>query len=321
MRKIPNLSIGIDVGGSHIEVGVVDSATRKILDSIRRDIDPELHWNEHLAITEELIGELLRRNNLQDFDELKMGIALPGTVSPKMDICYKCPNLPSWRNVEVRAELQERLKRRGINAQVFAVNDVNAATLGEYLYLSTYENLSSDITLLHLAIGTGVGGGLLLNGRLITGSRGLAGEIGHITVDPSPDAPLCGCGNRGCLEAHSSGKAIRRKAKERLGLDREVKELAELAPKIPELKAIFEEAGRYLALAIIAVLYTVDLDMVILSGGVAKAHNLILPALKDELRNRVRMTELDLDKFILLARSEKPHLIGAAMISESLILT
>ena len=268
---------------------------------------------------ESLLGQL-PREYLTYLRSLPVGIALPGNVLPDMRVCHRCPNLPDWLDVNVAEELSRRLRRvlEGVGiseVEVRAVNDVNAATWGEYVHLLKQGLVDEDVHMLHIAIGTGVGGGLILGGKLLVGRRGLAGEIGHITVDPSDEAPLCGCGNRGCLEAHASAKAIRRKVKERLGLDIDVKELAEMARKgAGKAIEIFEEVGRFLGIGIAAINYVVDLDIVVLSGGVSRAFDLLGPALKEELSRRVKMVQVKPDEMIRLAVLEKPHLIGAALL-------
>ena len=149
--------------------------------------------------------------------------------------------------------------------------------------------------LVFYTLGTGVGGGLILNGKLFHGSTGVAGELGHITV--LEDGPVCGCGNKGCLEALASGTAIVRLAKEMLHIFPETVLMDKLDSLTPEVvfacakegdylaREIFREVGTYLGIAIASVLNMLNPDTVVLGGGVAAAHEFFMPSLLQEVEN------------------------------------
>ncbi len=312
--------LGIDLGGSHFEVGLVDIETGAEISSVREKVDPQLHWREHLKDIVEAISKL-SENTPDLFENVsKVGIALPGNVSPRGDICYKCPNLLKWRDVPVSEFLRDLLKQYlKRDFQVVAINDVNAAAIGEYHFNVKVLLNKPPASMLYIAVGTGVGGGIVLNGKLLVGPRGLAGEIGHLPLDSSPDAPICGCGSKGCLETQASAKAITRKASERLGHNYTPRELYNLILKTPDsqeasiAKDIFREAGYFLGLGIIAVSYVVDIDVVVLGGGVMGASEYILPGIYEALDEKFKMYPGDPKDMILLGKLDSPQVLGSAL--------
>ena len=313
------LGIGVDLGGSHYEVGLIDLERGKLVRSLSKEINPDLHWRDHLEEIGEGIRVLLEEGNFRDkFADVfsgSLGIALPGNVSPDGNTCFKCPNLKEWRYVPLARALREILREKlGLDVHVFGVNDVNAAAYAEYK-LSVKDD---SVTMLYVAVGTGVGGGIISKGELIVGARGLAGEIGHLPLDLSPSAPLCGCGARGCLETYASAKGITRESERLLGEPLSPKELYDLAQREDErskiAREIFFKAGYYLGVGIVAVSYVVDLDMVVLGGGVMRGAAFILPGIFSAIEERLKMRELKVEDFVRLGSIDRPQTIGAALI-------
>jgi glucokinase len=201
---------------------------------------------------------------------------------------------------------------KGIGAPVFLLNDARMAALGELHYGWGRGRLSPTFAL--LTLGTGVGGGVVVDGRLRLGTLGSAGELGHLTVDP--DGTRCGCGGRGCLETVASGPAIVGEALRliRSGQATALKasvgdDLSRLDPELIGAAAsagdeaarfLVERAGRALGLAIAGLVLTLHPEGVVLGGGVAAIGDLLYQTIGDELRARVRMFPVD---DVLLAES------------------
>ncbi|MHB8819570.1 MAG: ROK family protein, partial [Bellilinea sp.] len=137
-------------------------------------------------------------------------VAVPGYLDINTGVIFEAPNVPGWIDLPLRDLLEEEFHTR-----VLLGNDANLAAIGEWRYGAGigYDNL------LYLTISTGIGGGAIINGKLMTGARGLAGEFGHFTI--VPNGPLCGCGHRGHLEAVASGTAIAKYVSERIALGAE----------------------------------------------------------------------------------------------------
>lgn len=209
-----------------------------------------------------------------------VGVALPGAVNPRTGIVGIAPNLHGWRDVPIRDLLSERLSR-----PVVAANDVNAAALGEWRYGAGRGHRD----LIYLGIGTGVGGGAIVDGQLLLGQHGLAGEFGHTVVQL--DGPPCHCGGRGCLEAFAAGWAITRDAKQLLdsGMPSLLSDLVAgrdeplsgvhvaLAARQQDGLAleILARAGHALGVAIASFVHLFNPEVVALGGGVIAAGELL----------------------------------------------
>jgi glucokinase len=228
-----------------------------------------------------------------------VGIGVPGLVDREKGITLFLPNLPTqWRGVPAAAVLKEK-----IGCPVFLLNDVRAATLGELVF-----GLGRDVkTMVFFAIGTGIGGGIVVDGGLRLGPLGAAGELGHQTI--LPDGPLCGCGSRGCLEALASGPAIAAEGVRllRSGLAPRLYELVggqagNVTPK--EMTAAAEagdeavrqaivRAADYLGIGVANLVNALHPELVVLGGGVAAIGPLLLDTVRCTVRDRVRMFPVD----------------------------
>ena len=198
----PRFVIGVDLGGTKILSAVVSRRGRIVAQDYRstparRGVKAVIHAitestraaEEKSGVPHALIGGI--------------GLGAPGISNPETGVVYLSPNLPGWRDVPVRDMVAEAAGRR-----VFLINDANAAALGEMHFGAAkgYRNF------VYVTISTGIGGGIILNGRLYTGTAGMAGEIGHMTV--VPDGMRCHCGGSGCWELYASGSALARRAHE-----------------------------------------------------------------------------------------------------------
>jgi glucokinase len=223
-----------------------------------------------------------------------VGIACAGIVSPRSGRLGRSPNLPGWEGLILVDLIQDAF---GGSPAVIA-NDVNAALYGEWRWGAG----RGCNDLIMIALGTGVGGGVILNGRLVTGARDGAGEIGHMVLDPN--GPICTCGNRGCLEAHAGAWALIRRAREIAateaasaafrnlvhegGESLDTEALYRLASRGEQTAVgLFEAAGRSLGQAVANLVNVLDPDRVIIGGGVAQAGDLILTPCRDQVQECV----------------------------------
>lgn len=216
-----------------------------------------------------------------------ISVASAGPLDPETGVILAAPNIPGWTNFPLGKRLVERFK-----VPVFVGNDANLAALGEWRYGAG----QGHHDLIYLTISTGIGGGVISNDQLLLGHRGMAAELGHITV--LPDGPLCPCGQRGHLEALSSGPAIARYVNEKLAEGEAsilapnpnltAHEVAEAANRGDALaKAAFARAGEYLGQALADYLHIFSPSIVILGGGVSKSGPLLFEPLQETLRKRV----------------------------------
>jgi len=197
-QPLSGYRLGIDMGGTKILAAVVDPDGQIVGEAKKKtkpEIGPEGVIGRIVSVANEAVAAAgLRMKNVD-----AAGIGAPSPASPETGVVFNAPNMPGWLDVPLGDVLGQRL-----GLPVVVDNDVNLGTLGEFVYGAG----KGCKSMVGIFVGTGVGGGLILNGQLIRGARYAAGEVGHTII--LPDGPLCGCGKHGCLEALASRTAIER---------------------------------------------------------------------------------------------------------------
>jgi glucokinase len=217
----------------------------------------------------------------------KIVVALPGPLDPETGVIFSAPNIKGWENFAIAPELSARF---GVPVKIG--NDANLAALGEWRFGAG----KGHHNLLYITVSTGIGGGIISDDRLLLGERGLAAEIGHISV--MPDGPLCGCGQRGHLEALASGPAIARFVESELGAGavstlqgrspltaRDVSEAAAQGDALA-IRAL-QTAGTYIGMALANFLHLFNPSVVIFGGGVSFSGDYLLEPVKTTLHQQV----------------------------------
>ncbi|HWX53190.1 MAG TPA: ROK family protein [Verrucomicrobiae bacterium] len=280
-------AIGVDLGGTNLRIAAVHSSG-KVLEKItlgtevaRRDrvIDEMCIAIRDLAARHKAAGALAG-----------MGIGVPGIIDMESGMLRASPNLPGWHDYPVRNEIERRL-----GTPVILENDGNAAALGEKWLgaASAVEDMCM------ITMGTGIGGGIVLQGRIWHGMTGMAAELGHVTVEP--EGVLCGCGSHGCVEQYASASAIKRMAMEAIASGK-APELARAMSEDPEFSAkavyqlalqgdeaarqIFRRAGKSLGMLVADLINIFNLPIYVIGGGVASAWDAFAPAMLEEVRLR-----------------------------------
>jgi len=281
-------AIGVDLGGTNLRIAAVDSGGN-LLQKVTTGAQVAKGRDFVVAEMSEAIRQLSAK--FSSLGELEgIGIGVPGIIDMDTGIVRKSPNLPDWIDYPVREEIERRL-----GTHVVLENDANVAALGEK-WLGAGREVDS---LCMITLGTGVGGGLVLNGKIWRGMTGMAGEVGHMTVEPG--GPPCGCGSRGCIEQFASATAIKRMAVEAIAKDeapelgRAMKEEPEFSSRIvyqmavqgdPAAQQIFREVGTALGITIASLVNVLNLPMYVVGGGVASAWEAFAPSLMEEVRKR-----------------------------------
>lgn len=272
--------ITVDIGGTQLRVALFSglSITPKKVERCPTHEKPA-------SVLDRLIGVI--ESLWPDEEVTAISVACPGPLDPATGIVISTPNIPEWTNFP----LVDLLKNR-FHVPVFIENDANLAALGEWRYGAGQG--SND--LIYLTISTGIGGGVISAGRLLTGSHGLAAELGHITVLQNKN--LCSCGQRGHLEAVSSGPAIARYVKKRISAGRRssltndlnitARNVAAAARQGDALcSEAFEVAGRYLGYAVADMLHIFNPSLLIFGGGVSQSGDLLFTPMKQAIQERV----------------------------------
>ncbi len=289
--------LGLDLGGTNIKwlVAERDETGWRTLDWDRAPTHAELGPDAVVARLAELGAEAISRCP----DVASVGIGVPGLYDPVAGTTRFLVNVPgAWAGKPVAGPVGDAL---GLPAVL--VNDARAFGLAE-LRLGAARGASSMIG---LVLGTGVGGAIAVDGRLLFGHDGTAGEIGHQTIEP--DGPWCGCGNRGCLESFTRADQIAAAC----GTASVEEAVARAEAGDERARDGFAAIGRYLGIGIANLVTTVTPDVVVIGGGVAGAAAFLLPAIETELRVRVRTTALDEVRLVTGELGPWAGAIGAAI--------
>lgn len=285
---MPDFSIGVDLGGTNLRVAAISTAG-EILEKIAIDakvvLGPDHVINEMCRTIEQVSSHYRSGGRL-----LGAGFGIPGIIDLEAGVVRKSANLPGWEDYPVRAEIERRLGIR-----IFLENDAKVAALGEkWLGAGRDVNDMAMITL-----GTGIGGCIVLNGKIFHGMNGMAGEFGHVTIEP--DGVPCGCGSHGCAERYASATAIMRMAREAIASG-DAPELAKASSTDAEFGAraiydlamrgdatarrIFERFGCALGLLLADLVNVLNLEMYVIGGGVSSAWDAFAPSMFAELCER-----------------------------------
>lgn len=306
-------SIGVDLGGTNLRIAAV-SPGGEILEKIALDTEVKEGRERVIADMTGAIRDLQER--MRGARLVGIGIGVPGVINLATGMIRQSPNLPGWNDFPVRDDIERQLK-----APVILENDANAAALGEKWVGAG----KSAAGLCILTLGTGIGGGIILDGRIWHGQDGMGGELGHMTIDPN--GALCGCGNLGCIEAYASATAILRMAHAAIAVGRSpalrkaAEEVGELTAEMIYVTAqqgdrvsreIFELVGRSLGVAIANLINIFNLPLYVLAGGVAHGWDAFEAYLMDEVQKRsvvYRATKTRIERSQLGAEA---GLLGAA---------
>jgi glucokinase len=255
------LTIGVDLGGTQLRVGVVDANGHMVAQK-SGPTDAHLGPEHVIDRMQEWIQSFA-----ESFDIEAVGVGAPGPLDPQQGVIYAPPNLPGWDAVPLVQRLEQRVPYR-----VTLDNDANAAALAEALF-GAGKNADS---VLYITVSTGIGAGIVLNGRIFQGEHGFAGEVGNMII--VPDGPRHAEMNPGCLEAVASGTAIAREGRARINEKCDTKEVFTRAKNGEQAASqIVDEFTTYLSIGLANLLHTLNPADCVVGGGVMQSKDLILP--------------------------------------------
>jgi len=310
--------VGCDLGGTNIKAGLVDIEDGAVLISESTPTDSRKGPDSVLNRMAGLISRLIDQSQVSKDEIGGLGISAPGMINLETNTTLFLPNLFSeWRNIPVGKKMTAQL-----GLEVSMLNDVRAITYGEWAF-GAGQGVDSIAC---FAIGTGVGGGLVVNNQLVLGFGGTAGELGHQTVDLN--GPQCGCGNHGCIEVFASGPAIAAEAARgvRQGWETKIADLIDhdLNKLTPEVvakaanmgddfaKSVWDRAGRYLGIGVANILTCVGVKRVVIGGGVGKAGDLIINPIKKEIKKRVFLMPVEKVEIVPAQLGTDAGIVGMA---------
>jgi glucokinase len=316
--------IGVDLGGTNIVVGVlpIDGGDGEVL-GLRSETTEAQRGAKFVVDRITSMIESARRDVMAAYggkpdDFAGVGIGSPGPLDRKAGIVINTPNL-GWRNFPLRD-----LVSNAVNLPAVLDNDANCATYGEW-WLGVGRNVN---TLVGLTLGTGIGGGIVLNGEIFHGVSDAAGEIGHTTIEAN--GRKCKCGNYGCLEAYASGPAIAARAVEGIeaGADTMLSELVHgrlediTAATVyeavvlgdPYANEVMRETAKFLGAGVANIVNMLNPEMIVIAGGVTKAGDHLFVPLKAEVRRRAFRSALDACQICPATLPGTAGVIGAAAV-------
>jgi glucokinase len=282
------LTIGVDLGGTQIRAALADEK------------GGILRRTSCLTLAEEGLGPVIGRIKGAIYEMMEstdrgqlqgIGIVAPGPSDPWKGVIIEAPNLSGWVNIPLKALLEEEF-----GLPVMVGNDANLAALAEQRF-GAGQGVSD---LIYITVSTGIGGGIIVDNRLLLGARGMAGEIGHQTIEAH--GPRCNCGNVGCLEALAAGPAIARRARELIksGVETSIADLVggdldRISAKVVNMAAqagdpvaieVFRQAGFYIGVGIVNLLHLFNPSLIIIGGSVTKAGDLLFEPIRATVRER-----------------------------------
>lgn len=295
-------SIGVDLGGTNLRIAAYtheDGLLETIL------LPTRLTAGRDAVVADMCDGiDSMRYRHSSSRHLAGIGIGTPGPLELPAGVLHNPPNLTGWDGFDLRAAVESRL-----NQPIALECDANAAALAEWA-LGRGRSMKLD-SLCMLTLGTGVGNGIILNGKVWDGAAGMAGEAGHATI--YPDGPACPCGNHGCLEMYASATAVVRTANQRIvngmapaldGTEWTAHSLATAAAQgNPDARQIFAEAGRAIGIELAALVNTLNLPLYVIGGGLAQAWSLMEKSIFEELNQRSYVYRLTAPQSPMAARN------------------
>lgn len=310
------LLIGIDIGGTNIKLALMDRYAHLKAKSIFSTV----RFRGKDALINELVRQirlLLSEYSITKKDIAGIGIGAPGAVDIRTGTVHYFTNIPNWREVALGDILKKKL---GI--PVFVDNDVNVMALGELRFGSG----RGAKNMLCVTLGTGVGGGLILDGKLYRGSSYAAGEFGHVPINI--DGPRCNCGSWGCVEAYVGNRYMVRDVAARLKkgqaslIKKMVKnDLSKITPEVIDAaahagdkfaKEVWVDAGNKVGIALAGVVNLLNIEKIVIGGGVAKAGRILFDSIKDTIRARAMKLPAKTVKVVKAKLGYDAGVIGAA---------
>jgi len=264
--------VGLDFGHDSLRVAVAD-LSYAILAESAADLEVDTAAQDALDTAARLVGELIDEAGVDRDRVLAAGMGLPGPIDRASGLVHSQPILPSWVGLNPAGEMEERLE-----LPVHLDNDANVGALGE----STFGVGRGTRVMAYLRLSAGIGAGLVINGRPFRGARGIAGEIGHVLVDPN--GPICRCGNRGCLETFVAGPALCELLRRSHG-PLTVGELLDFAQQgDPGSQRVLADAGRVVGRAVADLCNYLNPDLVVVGGDLSVAGDVLLEPMREAVR-------------------------------------
>ena len=303
-------TIGVDVGGTNIKLGLVGRSGRIVT---RAFLDTKSFYKSKKKLINAIVGEihdLIKEEKLVSKDILGIGLGLPGLIDSKRGIVNFLPNIPGWKNVPIKNIIHEKLR-----IPTVVDNDVNLITLGEWKFGAGkgYKNLMC------MTLGTGVGGGLILNGALYRGEGFVAGELGHMPLNEK--GPDCSCGGSGCFEYYvGNGYLLKKAAKIFKNKNIQLPDVSYLAEQ-GNMRAIqfWEETATHIGNGLVGVVNLLNLRLIVIGGGVSNNYRFLGKTIRAVIKRRAMKVQSKMVKTVRAKLGDDAGIMGAQVLVKEAI--
>ena len=315
-EDLADLILGVDLGGSKILTAVINSGG----EMLSRDHSPTPAQEGHEAVIESILDSAhraLHHIGVGISELVAVGIGAPGLVDPEGGILFASPNLPGCRNVPLREVVEATLGRK-----TFLINDANAAALGE----ACFGVGRGARNFIYVTLSTGIGGGIFIDGELYSGAIGVAGEVGHMTIDDR--GPVCSCGNRGRWETLASGTALAREARNRIkqgastsileyaghDVEKVTAEVIDRAARQGDSLAreLIARTGYYVGVGLANLINIFDPELIVIGGGLSNTGDMLLEPAFKVARERAYKEAFHAVRFATAELGRDSGVLGAA---------
>jgi glucokinase len=315
-RNHDALSLGIDLGGTKILTAVANARGEML--SRDHSITPAKEGQQ--AVVKSIIESVSRtldQARVATSDLIAIGVGAPGLSNPETGVLFTSPNLPGWKDVPLRDIIEKAL-----GSKAFLINDANAAAIGE-LYFGAARGAKDFI---YITVSTGIGGGIIIDGKIYAGSTGTAGELGHMVIDDN--GPLCNCGNRGCWETLASGTALAREARLKIkdgaatsilqlaggDLEKINAEAIHTAAQADDklAKELITKIAYYLGVGLANLINIFNPEVIVIGGGLSNIGDMLLKPAFEEAGKRAFRQSYQAVRFTRAELGRNSGVLGAA---------
>jgi glucokinase len=310
------LTLGIDLGGSKILTAVVNSRG-KMLASDESTTSATKGREAIIRSVLDLVHRVLKQASITISEICAIGIGAAGISNPETGILFTSPNLPGLRDVSLKDIMQEKLGKR-----VFLINDANAAALGEFHFGAA----RGAHNFIYITLSTGIGGGIVIDGKVYTGAIGAAGEVGHMTIDDN--GPICNCGNRGCWETLASGTALAREAKRQIkegvrtsilkyaegDIEKVTAQVVHSAAKQGDslAKELIARTSYYIGVGLVNLINIFNPELIVIGGGLSNIGDMLLEPAFNVAEERTYKKTFHAVRFASAELGRNSGVLGAA---------
>jgi glucokinase len=297
--------IGLDLGGTNLKTGLFDWRYRLINKQTINTKD-FIHKESLIKAMADSVNRIINGSNLNHSDILAVGLGVPGPVDCQKGTVHFFPNIPGFQRVPL-----QRILARRIRLAVFMDNDVNLMALAESR-IGAARGFRNSVC---VTLGTGVGGGIIINGKIFRGSKDAAGEVGHIPVNEF--GPVCNCGSRGCLESYIGSQRILSRVVRAFGRRLNLEQLSNLArERNKKAMNIWQDVGNKLGIALSGVVNLLNPDCLVIGGGLAGAGRILFSSLRKTIKKRAMEVQAKHVKVIKARLGKNAGLYGAAILAK-----